>query len=234
MKRLAPFALVPFLVGLACDTPSSEAPQAALAVGYPSLVSSRPNILWLVAEDMSPYLASFGDSTVETPHLERLAREGVRYTNVFSVSGVCGPSRYTLATGRYTTSDGAHNMRTGSRPAYMDAIGLIPYETVPPPDVRMMSEVLRRHGYYTSNNAKQDYQFTAPVTAWDESSGRAHWRNRPSGDPFFSIFNFGVTHESRIWIKAEDSLWVDEDLDAPIPPYLPDTDAVRADIVTAR
>src|SRR5690606_28581995 len=104
------------------------------------------------------------------------------------------------------------------------------YEAVPPPDVMMMSEVLRRHGYYATNNAKQDYQFRPPVTAWDESSNTAHWRNRPPGQPFFSIFNFEVTHESRIWAKAEDSLWVADDLDVPIPPYLPDTELARRDV----
>lgn len=218
--------------GTACGPPPDAPSQSGLPDGYPDLgLSFRPNILWLVAEDMSPYLASFGDSTVETPHLDRLAREGVRYTNVYSVSGVCAPSRFSLATGVYATSAGAHNMRTSSSPAYMDAIGLVQYETVPPPQVRMMSEVLRRHGYYTSNNAKHDYQFTAPVTAWDESSGQAHWRNRPEGVPFFSVFNFGVTHESRIWAKTGDSLWVDADLDVPIPPYLPETDAVRRDVL---
>ena len=231
MKHLAPPLLVLLLLGAACDTPSSETRQTALPTGYPALdLPFRPNILWLVAEDMSPYLTSFGDSTVETPHLDRLAREGVRYTNLFSVSGVCAPSRFSLATGVYTTSAGAHNMRTSSRQEYMDKIGLIRYETVPPPEVRMMSEVLRRHGYYTSNNAKQDYQFRAPVTAWDQNSNKAHWRNRPPGQPFFSIFNFGVTHESRIWAKAADSLWVDADLEVPIPPYLPPTDAVRRDV----
>ncbi len=232
MKNLAAVILTLLLVGAGCDTQRSEPPLSDPPVGYPSLdQASRPNFLWLVAEDMSPYLAAFGDSTVKTPHLDRLAREGVRYRNVFSVSGVCAPSRFSLATGVYTTSAGAHNMRTSSRQAYMDAIGLLPYETVPPPQVRMMSEVLRRNGYYTSNNAKHDYQLTAPVTAWDASSGEAHWRDRPSGAPFFSVFNFGVTHESQIWAKADDPLRVDADLDVPIPPYLPRTDAVRGDVL---
>ena len=205
----------------ACGQPSVERPLA---------LPAQPNILWLVAEDMSAYLASYGDSTVATPHLARLAREGVRYTNMYSVSGVCAPSRFSIATGVYATSGGAQHMRTSSRPAYMEQIGVIPYEATPAPDVRMMSEVLRRHGYYASNRAKQDYQLKAPVTAWDESGSEAHWRNRPPDMPFFSIFNFGVTHESRIWAKANDSLWVNADLEVPIPPYLPDTDVVRADV----
>ena len=190
----------------------------------------RPNILWLVAEDLSPLLPMFGDSTVATPHLSGLAREGVIYPNVYSVSGVCAPSRYSIATGRYTTQDGGHHMRTQYNRARMEQLGLTLYEVVPAPEVKMMSEVLRRHGYYTTNNDKQDYQFAPTVTAWDESSRQAHWRNRPAGKPFFSIFNFGVTHESMVWAKANDSLWVDRNLDVPVPPYLPDTDVVRQDI----
>ena len=49
----------------------------------------RPNVVWLVAEDLGLYIPSFGDSTISTPNLSRLADEGVRYTNVYSVSGVC-------------------------------------------------------------------------------------------------------------------------------------------------
>lgn len=208
--------------------PATYAQDAA----YPNVtLPEHPNILWLVAEDMSPYLASFGDTTIHTPNLDRLAREGVRYTNMYSISGVCAPSRFAIATGLYPTSGGAQHMRTSSRAEYMEQIGIPPYEAVPPSDVRFMSEVLRANGYYASNNAKQDYQLQAPVTAWDESSNRAHWRNRPAGMPFFSIFNFGVTHESRIWAKANDSLWVDADLDVPIPPYLPRTALVRQDVL---
>lgn len=220
MQRL-PLFLVPLLALAACTDPDQGAADPAAA---------RPNILWLVAEDMSQNIAPFGDSTVVTPHLERLAREGIRFPNTFSVSGVCAPSRFSIATGIYTTSGKAQHMRTTSSQDYHDIIGVPPYEAVPPPEVRMMSEILRMHGYFATNNAKRDYQFSPPVTAWDESSNQAHWRQRPDGAPFFSIFNFGVTHESRIWAKADDSLHVPADLDAPIPPYLPGTEAVRTDV----
>ena len=70
------------------------------------------NIIWLVAEDLGAYIPSFGDSTINTPNLDRLADEGVRYTNVYSVSGVCSPSRAALVTGMYPSSIGAHHMRT--------------------------------------------------------------------------------------------------------------------------
>ena len=189
----------------------------------------QPNIVWLVAEDLSPIIPPFGDSTISTPTLSRLAAEGVRYTHVFSPSGVCAPSRAAIALGMYQNHIGAHHMRTGGNPAYFPE-GLTPYEAMPPAGVKMHSEYLREAGYYTTNNAKEDYQFTKPATAWDESSRSAHWKHREPGQPFFAIFNFTVTHESQVWARAEDSLWVDADLDVPVPPYLPDNEVGQRDV----
>ena len=108
--------------------------------------------------------------------------------------------------------------------------GLVPYEAVPPPFVKMHSQYFREAGYYTSNNAKEDYQFRKAVTAWDDSSRTAHWRNRGPDQPFFSVFNFNITHESQIWVQAENPLRVSEDLQVPIPPYLPDTAVAQRDV----
>ncbi|MDB2314321.1 sulfatase [Flavobacteriaceae bacterium] len=159
------------------------------------------NVLWLVAEDLSPfYLNAYGDPRAPTPNLDRLAKEGVVYTHNFSVSGVCSPSRATLATGLYPNSFGAQNMRTLSQQPAAREAGIIDYQAVPPPEVKMVSEIMRENGYYTTNNAKEDYQFFKSELAWDESSVFAHWRNRPNDEtPFFSIFNAGVTHESSMW-----------------------------------
>ena len=207
----------------ACSAPSSKS-EPAQQDQYENV-----NILWLVAEDLSPVIPSWRDSTVETPNLSRLAAEGVRYTNVFSVSGVCAPSRAALATGMYPTRIGATHMRTGGNSKFLPP-GVAPYEAMPPSEVRMHSEYLRMAGYYCSNNPKEDYQFNKPLTAWDESSNSAHWRNKKPGQPFFAIFNFQVTHESQIWVRAEDSLWVEGDLEVPIPPYLPDNEVGRKDV----
>ena len=194
----------------------------------PSL-SQQPNILWLVAEDLSPIIPPFGDDTVATPNLTRLAAEGVRYTHAFSTSGVCAPSRAAIATGMYQNSIGAHHMRT-TNIAGFGVEGVIPYEAVPPPFVKMYSQYFREAGYYTSNNAKEDYQFRKSLVAWDDSSNTAHWRNRADGQPFFSVFNFGITHESQVWAQADNPLLIDAALDVPVPPYLPDTETTRRDI----
>lgn len=247
MRTTPPAAVLATISALfvlaACDTVEDldEPPAAGAAVAGAEL-PFRPNVLWLVAEDLGPIIPPFGDSTVATPTLSRLAAEGVRFVNVFSPSGVCAPSRAAIATGLYPTAIGAQHMRTGpwwgGRPgatviqAAADAMGpeLKPYEAVPPPEARMLSEHLRMAGYFATNNRKQDYQFVAPVTAWDESGADAHWLNREPGQPFFAVFNFDQTHESRIWTRSGAALRVPEGLDVEVPPYLPDTDSVRADL----
>jgi len=240
MIRLCAAVFLLLLAGACRDGESipSSGPNTVSIPAYDSLaLPERPNILWLVAEDLSPYIPAYGDSTVATPHLDRLAREGVRYTRVFSPSGVCAPSRAALALGMYPTRIGAMHMRTGpwyapsEDPPVTWPDGRKIYEALPPAGTHMASTLLREAGYYATNNAKEDYQFRKELTAWDESSNQAHWRHRPDPEqPFFSVFNFGVTHESRIWAKASDSLWVDPELDVAVPPYLPDTDSVRTDL----
>lgn len=243
-----------FILISACQSESNPS-EAEIIKDTPNF-PDRPNILWLVTEDMGPYIPPFGDSTIQTPNLSRLAAEGIVYPHLFSPSGVCAPSRAAIATGLYPSSFGANHMRTNS---YTEVTGLPPYEAIPPPEAKMMSEILRQNGYYCSNNSKQDYQFRAPVTAWDESSNFAHWRNRAAGQPFFSIFNFTVTHESGLFepygfrkmeqrhyqagdtsfakvnwndlmTEEETPIHIKKDLDFPIPPYLPDTEVVQRDI----
>ncbi len=154
------------------------------------------NILWLVTEDMGAYIPPFGDNTVATPNLTRLAKEGVIFPNLYSTSGVCAPSRAAIATGMYPSSIGGNHMRTTS---YNEVIGVPKYDAVPPSEVKMISELMRMNGYYCTNNYKQDYQFKTPITAWDESSPYAHWRNRAKDQPFFAVVNFTETHESGLF-----------------------------------
>jgi len=205
----------------------------ALLCGDPP---DRPNIVWITVEDMSPWLACYGDATVETPSIDRLAREGVRYTNAHANTPVCAPARSTLITGMYPTTIGSMHMRTGnpSRAALArnpEAYAGIPnYEAVPPPEARCFPEYLRAAGWYCSNRSKQDYQFTAPVTVWDASSGKAHWRKRDDAQPFFAVFNFTGTHESGTFAQRKRAPAVADPADVRVPPYYPDTPTVRLDI----
>lgn len=188
----------------------------------------RSNILWITCEDISPFLPMYGDSTIKTPNLSRLAAEGVVYTNMFSTYGVCAPSRSSIITGMYPTSIGTMHMRTSS--ANVANPSLPAYEAVIPEEVKCFTEYLRAAGYYCSNNSKTDYQFKAPVTAWDENSKTAHYKNRKPGQPFFAVFNLGVTHESQIWLRDSLPLRVNPSI-VPVPPYYPQNNKViRKDI----
>ena len=226
MKYTLIISLFSAVVLMACNPIKEKVQEVSDAS---SGLQFRPNIVWFVAEDLGPYIPSFGDSTIQTPTLSRLAEEGICYDHFYAAAPVCAPARAAIAMGMYPTHIAAGHMRTGGNPIHFPE-GLQPYEAMPPVEAKMMSEYLRMAGYYCTNNAKEDYQFTKPVTAWDESSSEAHWRNRAKGQPFFAIFNFEVTHESRIWRKEKDSLWIDSDLAVPIPPYLPDTEVGIRDV----
>jgi arylsulfatase A-like enzyme len=201
------------------DTPTANA------------ASARPNIVWIVCEDMSPHLSAFGEKMIQTPNLDQLAEDGIRYTNAYAVAGVCAPSRSGIITGMYPTSIGTNNMRTTTGPRGGGEIDKIPapYSAVLPAEVKGFPEYLRLNGYYCSNNSKQDYQFKAPVTMWDESSKKAHWRNRPANTPFFAVFNLEITHESNLWTRENESLLADPQK-VVVPPYYPDVPEVRHDI----
>jgi arylsulfatase A-like enzyme len=208
--------------------------------------SKKPlNIVWLSTEDMGPILGSYGNKVIKTPNLDKLAKEGVRYTNAYSTVGVCAPSRFSIITGVYSARIGAHNMRTGDYHNYKtpeevthktykgikDKTGRnIPeYEVVPPTYVKPFTEILRKKGYYTANNFKCDYQFNAPFTAWDEVSYSVSYKDAPAGKPFFYVRNFLVTHESRIWQRKNKPLTVKQS-EVIVPTYFADIPEVRQDI----
>ena len=187
----------------------------------------RPNILWISLEDTTPRFGCYGDTLARTPNVDRLAAGGCRFPNAFSTAGVCAPSRSAIITSMYQTSIGTHHMRTRhTNPNTPDMP--TPYSAVPPPYVKTFTEYLRGAGYYCTNNSKTDYQFTPPITAWDESDNTAHWRNRDAGQPFFSVFNPTVTHESGMWEREDRPLTTTTNPDAvQLPPYLPNTPKAR-------
>ena len=203
----------------------------------------QPNILWIVCEDISPTLSFYGDSTAKTPNLDALAAESLVYKNAFAVVGVCAPSRSSIITGMYPTSIGTMHMRTGKdiiswgKRTYdknipIDDIEGKPiqqYSAVIPEQVKCFPEFLRAAGYYCTNNDKTDYQFAAPITAWDENNSQAHWRNRNEGQAFFSVFNFNETHESKLWKYSDKPLTVNPDK-VIVPPYFPDNQSTRKTI----
>ncbi len=199
------------LIGGAAGALAALAPRIAWAE---QKTGQRPNILCLTSEDNNPFLGCYGDEVAQTPTLDALAAEGVRYEHAFSSAPVCAPSRFALITGMYAEScmPGLHMRATAKMPDF----------------VRGWPQYLREVGYYCTNNSKTDYNADIDIAAtWDDSSGRAHWRNRPDGAPFLAIFNFMTTHESSLHnprTPVTDPQLVD------VPDYLPDTPEVRRDI----
>jgi Arylsulfatase A and related enzymes len=197
--------------------------------------TERPNIIWITCEDISPYIGVYGDKVVQTPNIDALAHDGVQYNCVYTTAGVSAPSRSCFITGMYPTSIGTQHMRTlfpkNSAPA--KKLGLPGYSAVIPSYVKGFPEYLRLNGYYTSNNHKEDYQFEAPVTIWDESSPAATYLNRPKDKPFFCVFNLYVTHESLLLEKSflfdnnKDLIVSPDKVIDDIPPYYKNTQTAR-------
>lgn len=171
----------------------------------------RPNLLWLTCEDTGPQLGCYGDAYAKTPNLDRLAARGLRYRRVWSVAPVCAPARTAIISGLYPSATGSEHMRS-----------LVPM----PRGAKMFPQYLREAGYYCSNNSKEDYNLVKPGRVWDESSPRAHWRNRSAGQPFFSVFNYTESHESQI--RRPEPRFDHDPARAPVPPYMPDTPEVRS------
>ncbi|EPR71476.1 Choline-sulfatase [Cyclobacterium qasimii M12-11B] len=175
----------------------------------------KPNILWISHEDLGPIYGCYGDEYANTPTIDQLAANSIKFTQVYSNAPICAPARSTLITGMYAVSLGTQHLRSA-----------IPV----PEQLKILPEVLREAGYYTSNNVKTDYNFSHEGR-WDESSKEAHWRNRPEGKPFFSVFNFMITHEGPTnALRPEDTSSLPTHHDpakAVLPPHLPDSPKMR-------
>jgi len=165
----------------------------ALAIAVPTgHAADHPNILWFVVEDMSANFSCYGEETIQTPHVDRLAKEGLRFTRAYATSPVCSTFRSAMITGMYQTSIGAHHHRSG-RGTHRIRL---------PDGVRPIPTLFQEAGYYTcigsglqdldfrsrpfssrtrSRLGKTDYNFD-----WDKSIYDSHdWSGRKKGQPFF-------------------------------------------------
>lgn len=212
--------------------------QPVLSLGVASLLSinafgqqtqKRPNILWISTEDMSPHLGCYGDKVAKTPNIDKLATQGIRFTNMFTTAAISAPVRAGIITGMYQTSIGCMHMRTVSY--RRSAENPIAFTAVPPHYVKAFTEYMRVAGYFCTNNSKTDYQFAkdpVPASIWDECGKDAHYRNRQDkNQPFFAVFNWVGTHESQNWniskVKTDPSK-------VNVPPYYPDNQIIRKNI----
>lgn len=150
-----------------------------------------PNIVWITSEDNSKhYMKLFDENGVATPNIEKLASHGVVFNHAFSNAPVCSVARSTLISGSYTPRIGAQFHRK---------IKQVPMEA----GVEMFPAYLRSAGYYTTNNAKEDYNLIKSDSIWDDSSKKASYKNRAEGQPFFHVVNLGDSHESRLHFSEE-------------------------------
>lgn len=176
------------------------------------LFAAQPNILWLTSEDHSPHMGCYGDKLARTPHVDALAAKGMLFKTVWSVAPVCAPARTAIISGMYPSSLGGLHMRsTVSMPA----------------GTKMYPQLLRDAGYFCTNNSKTDYNLREPGKVWDESSGKAHWKNRLADKPFFAIFNSTKSHESQI--RTRPHTQSTDPSQVRVPEYHPDTPEVRED-----
>ena len=148
---------------------------------------TRPNIIWIVVEDQSRHYGCYGEPLVHTPHIDRLAAEGVKFTHAMVTGPICSPARSALITGMYQTTIGAHQHRSGRG---TEKIHL-------PDHVKLIPRYFKEAGYYTCLGSlghvtapgrsskglgKSDYNFQWDPSVYDASE----WSGRDSGQPFFA------------------------------------------------
>jgi arylsulfatase A-like enzyme len=190
---------------LFASTPALSAQQAKPK-------TKLPNIVWITSEDHGPHLGCYGDPLARTPNIDKLAKMGMRYRMCWSNAPVCAPARTTIISGLYPTSTGSEHMRSMTRL---------------PQAFLMYPQLLRALGYYCTNRVKEDYNLEKQGKVWDDSSNKAHWRNRPAGMPFFAVFNSTKSHESQI--RGHKKPPKTDSTKVRVPAYHPDTPEVRND-----
>ena len=197
MKRI-PFTA---LLLAACCVPSLSPAVAPL-----------PNILWLTSEDHGPEMGCYGDKLARTPNVDALAAKGMLFKKAWSNAPVCAPARTTIISGVYPSSSGGLHMRS-----------MVPL----PPEIKLYPQFLRETGYYCTNHTKEDYNVRSPKNLWDDTTAKAHWKNRELGQPFFAIFNATKSHESQLRTRPHKQ--ITNPADVRVPTYHPDTPEVRQD-----
>ncbi len=176
----------------------------------------QPNIIWIIADDLSPDLGCYGHPLVQTPHIDRIAREGVRFTHAYATGVGCSPSRSALNTGMYQTTLGAHHHRT--------------LDKKPLPDhVQLISQYFSQAGYFTCNGygtpdsrpGKRDLNFIPKEPIFDGSD----WSQRQEGQPFFAQVQIYDPHRP---FERDPENQIDHS-NVDLPPYYPDHPVAKRD-----
>ncbi|WP_229796854.1 sulfatase family protein [Algibacter mikhailovii] len=195
-----------------------------------SKVVVKPNIIWLMAEDISLDLECYGTKGVQTPNLNRLAAEGMLYNNCFVTNPICSPSRSSMMIGTHQLKINAHNHRSNRKIALPE-----PYK----PFTYWLREsgytcILGHHGVM-GNGRKIDCNFkTQPIGHWDgkENFGLFDKKDEflPEDQPFFAQIQLVATHRGDWWdevrAKSKDPVNPDE---IELPPYYANHPTIRLD-----
>ncbi len=192
---------------------------------------STPNIVWIFTEDMNDWMGCYGDKTVPTPHIDRLASRGVRFDRAYMTAGVCSASRSAIALGAMQTSLGVHNHRSSRRRVPQEVNHL-------PEGVKTVYQLLREGGYYvvTQGMNKSDFNFLWNSRDLYSKVGKKYdeplWRGRKEGQPFFAQIQLkGGKNSGRFTGAAEKQKQTPTDPDkVSVPPYYPDHPVIRREI----
>ena len=186
----------------------------------PVLAADRTNlnVVWIVIEDASPHIGCYGEKLIKTPHIDRMAREGIRCKNAFVTSPVCSSSRSAMVSGMYQTTLGVHNHRSqtssgkgGGNAAYYDSYKV-------PKSVKLIPELFRDAGYYVTNKSKTDYNFIPTSQLYHGND----WKKAPADQPIFAQFQLQGGKNRKATSHADPDKVV-------LPPYYPDHPVLRQD-----
>ena len=186
--KLSTFHLLPLL---ACLVPLLASGQGNSHLPRPVASPDQPNILWIYVEDTNAWMSCYGDTVVNTPNIDQLAREGIRFNRAYMTSGVCSPTRSANITGMYQTSIGAHEHYS----SFSEWRGNV-MEVWDPNHlgVKTLPEIFQAAGYYTFNEGKFHYNFVFdPETLYHRNGANgfkgatdgSEWTVRKPGQPFF-------------------------------------------------
>lgn len=191
--------------------------------------TERPNVLWIYLEDVSGWFSCYGETLIETPHIDQLAKEGIRFDRFYTPAGVCSATRSAIVTGMMQTSIGAHNHRS-CRPNFRGKnMGEYDQNVL---DILTIPEIFRKHGYWTANHAKDDYNFD-----WDPN--KLYDYHQASGlnpDAFISGKMLKGRRKKPFFVQVQLSGGKGGTLgfnevqpgDVKVPPYYPDIESVRS------
>ena len=191
-----------------------------VAVFFTEFISAndKPNFVWIISEDNSiHYLNHFFPDGADTPNIKKMAMHGVTFDNAFSNAPVCSVARSTLITSCYAPRIGSqYHRRSVMAPM--------------PEGLKMFPAYLKEIGYYTTNRSKTDYNLIQGKGVWDQSSRKAHWKNRKNNQPFFHKASYAISHESSLHFKKEAIKNQPTEHDpgkVKLAPYHPDTKTFR-------